>query len=89
MRVLLYYCRICDKVVSTSTNNYKLIYRIDTSVFCNDCQYNGWRRCVICWKMSISDEEPHLTTKCSYCIKKPIARRSFMGLTTTTKPPKK
>jgi hypothetical protein len=66
------YCKICNKYIC-SINQYidpTNKYRTYRNFFCNLCENNGWRRCVICWKMTISDDAPEFKIKCFYCIKK-------------------
>ena len=67
-----FYCRICNKYIP-QINYYTTLlnqYRINRTFFCDNCENNGWRRCIVCWKMTIVDEAPQFIIRCSYCINK-------------------
>lgn len=66
------YCKICNKYIYP-INQYMFMnnkYKTHINLFCNLCENNGWRRCIICWKMTISDDAPEFEIRCGYCIKK-------------------
>ena len=70
-----YLCKICDKIID---NNDKETYI--NLYFCENCQFDGWRRCVSCWKMTIEDDKPITIIKCLYCKFKQNNLISFMKL---------
>ena len=61
-----YFCKICDNIMNNIHPQKKM-----RQFFCDTCEFDGWRRCINCWKMVIADNKPYNIIRGLHCLCKP------------------